>query len=82
MPSQKRKAGAVEENGATSSKEVQKADIFDMDYIPLTTHPEQFGSQPVPMNTGAVYMPEWRRREWRGVRLTSSDIYMSGAGER
>ncbi len=52
MPAAKRKAGAVE-SGSDSDDKVPMADIFDLDYIPLTTHPEQFGSQPVPLNWGA-----------------------------
>lgn len=36
-----------------SSEEIPKADIFDLDYLPLTTHQGQFGSKPAPMNWGA-----------------------------
>ena len=36
-----------------SSEEIPKADIFDLDYLPLTTHHGQFGSKPAPMNWGA-----------------------------
>lgn len=32
---------------------IPDADIFEMDYIPLTTHAEQFGSQPTKMSWGA-----------------------------
>ena len=52
MPAAKRKAAAVE-SGSGGDDKVPMADIFDLDYIPLTTHPEQFGSQPVPLNWGA-----------------------------
>ncbi|MEC8391661.1 MAG: hypothetical protein VXZ58_02125, partial [Actinomycetota bacterium] len=48
MPA-KRKANDEAEDGAT---EIPQADIFDLDYLPLTTHPEQFGSSPVPLNWG------------------------------
>lgn len=49
MPA-KRKATAPP--GEDEPVEIPNADIFELDYLPLTTHPEQFGSLPVPLNWG------------------------------
>lgn len=49
MPA-KRKATAPP--NAEEPVEIPNADIFELDYLPLTTHPEQFGSSPVPLNWG------------------------------
>lgn len=52
MPSNKRKASSSASE--VEATEIPQADIFELDYLPLTTHPEQFGSLPVPLNWGAA----------------------------
>jgi GTP cyclohydrolase II len=50
----KRKTGDEPAALSTSADAIPKPEIFTMDYVPLTTHPEQFGSKPTTLNWGAA----------------------------